>query len=452
MLPTTSSDGWKHEAIGHGGEERRGGRGGTRVSQGAGRGRVEATRRSDRWRGGAKAARDDRETARTGEDEGARPRREGFRPCAPRTRGPARTTAAASGAAARARPRGGEGEGGGGRRRGVRGGTHPAAWRRRASCSPRARLDDPVHRGRRCARRHGSAPPWLPRERQRRVRRVPARELRHEVVERDVDARVPVAPHRAARAGVADARASECGRGGGRRRADALEGRRRTTRRRAGDRARVRVGIGPPVFDRGTPAFALIGFGDSCPRCSLARSRRRAPRRAHPRAAPPPSDSMPSSPPRARLRARRVRACSAPRRAPAAGDGPPPRAAVPCRAASASSSPPGGPRGVRLGRWRSSRTAPRRHPTIAVALSLGAILYSSAVLKGFAALLGARRRPPAHPRQGRTTAVSLPERLRDGPRITSGPLRARGREVQRVPEQVQGGAWHVQAGADGEGV
>jgi hypothetical protein len=51
---------------------------------------------------------------------------------------------------------------------------------------------------------------------------VPALELRHEVVERDVDARVPVAPHRAARAGVAEggggrtrSRGDEEPRGGG---------------------------------------------------------------------------------------------------------------------------------------------------------------------------------------------------------------------------------------------
>jgi hypothetical protein len=55
---------------------------------------------------------------------------------------------------------------------------------------------------------------------------VPALELRHEVVERDVDARVPVAPHRA-RAGVADAR-------------ERVRARRREarTRRAAGGRAR----------------------------------------------------------------------------------------------------------------------------------------------------------------------------------------------------------------------
>jgi peptidyl-prolyl cis-trans isomerase C len=56
-------------------------------------------------------------------------------------------------------------------------------------------------------------------------------------------------------------------------------------------------------------------------------------------------------------------------------------------------------------------------PTIAVALSLGAILYSSAgALKGFAALLGGAEATASHILvKDESTAVSLLERLRDGP-------------------------------------
>ena len=56
-------------------------------------------------------------------------------------------------------------------------------------------------------------------------------------------------------------------------------------------------------------------------------------------------------------------------------------------------------------------------PTIAVALSLGAILYSSAgALKGFAALLGGAEATASHILvKDESTAVSPLERLRDGP-------------------------------------
>ena len=157
------------------------------------------------------AARDDRETAEDRRGRGGPVRGERVFVLARRGRGGPRgppPPRRGGGAGASARGRGG---GGGGRGPTARRSREARTQRLGVDELPAHRahaLDDPVHRGR-LLRGDGMDQHLrgLPRERQRRVRRVPALELRHEVVERDVDARVPVAPHRAARAGWPHARA-----------------------------------------------------------------------------------------------------------------------------------------------------------------------------------------------------------------------------------------------------